>query len=128
VEAEAPSPVVLREALEVVGDDVDILRDAVAMSLEEVPEQLQELEDAMARQDAQGVEAKAHRLKGVMGNVGAMLAREFGQRLETMGNQGELDGGPDALKSFKKEIGRVVAFYSDPAWEQRAHECVEGGG
>jgi CheY-like chemotaxis protein len=77
VKAPADSPVVLREALEVVGEDVDILRDAVAMSLEEVPGQsleevpgqLQELEDAMARQDANGVEAKAHRLKGVMGNV-----------------------------------------------------------
>ena len=81
----------------------------------------------MARQDANGVEAKAHRLKGVMGNVGAMLAREVGQRLETMGNQSNLAGGPDVLKTFKKEIGRVIAFNSDPAWEQRARECVEGG-
>jgi signal transduction histidine kinase/DNA-binding response OmpR family regulator len=127
VEASALSPVVLREALEIVGEDVDILRDAVAISLEEVPGQLQELEDAMARQDANGVEAKAHRLKGVMGNVGAMLAREVGQRLETMGNQSNLAGGPDVLKTFKKEIGRVIAFYSDPAWEQRARECVESG-
>ena len=127
VKAPADSPVVLREALEVVGEDVDILRDAVATSLEEVPGQLQELEDAMARQDANGVEAKAHRLKGVMGNVGAMLAREVGQRLETMGNQSNLAGGPDVLKTFKTEIGRVIAFYSDPAWEQRARECVEGG-
>ncbi len=127
VAAPAASPVVLREALEVVGEDVDILRDAVAMSLEEVPEQLRELEDAMARQDAKGVEAKAHRLKGVMGNVGGMIACEIGQRLETMGDQGELDGGPDVLKIFKKEIGRVIAFYSDPAWEQRAREGVESG-
>jgi CheY-like chemotaxis protein len=69
VEASAPLPVVLREALEVVGEDVDILRDAVATSLEKVPGQLQELEDAMARQDAKGVEAKAHRPKGVMGKL-----------------------------------------------------------
>ena len=45
-----------------------------------------------------------------------------------MRDQGELDGGPDALKSFKKEIGRVIAFYSAPAWDQRAREYAEGGG
>ena len=79
----------------------------------------------MTRQDPKGVEAKAHRLKGVMANVGGMGARQIGQRLETMGEQGNLAGGPDALDAFEKEIKRVLAFYSDPAWEQCAREVAE---
>lgn len=119
-------PVDLHEALEVVGDDVDILRDAVASSLAEVPEQLQMLKEAMGKQDPKGVEAKAHRLKGVMGNLGGLLARDVGQRLETMGEEGNLADGIDAVKAFEKEIGRVVAFYTDPGWEQSARALAGG--
>jgi len=104
---------------------MDIMRDAIAIVLDEVPQQLQALQEAMARQDPKGVEAKAHRLKGVMANVGGMVAREIGQRLETMGEQGNLAGGPDALDAFEKEIGRVLAFYADSSWEQRAREMAE---
>lgn len=124
-ESPGTSPVDLSEALEVVGGDVDILRDAVALSLEEVPQQLYALQEALARQDAKGAEAKAHRLKGVMGNIGGLAAREVAQQLETIGEQGNLASGPGLVKSLEQEIERVVAFYRDPGWEQRARDIAE---
>jgi signal transduction histidine kinase/ActR/RegA family two-component response regulator/HPt (histidine-containing phosphotransfer) domain-containing protein len=120
------APVNLRDALEVVGDDVDILREAVAASLAEVPDQLQALKDAMTKQDAKGVEAKAHRLKGVMANLGGMRVRQVGQELETMGEQGNLANGADAVTSFEKEIGRVIAYYANPTWEHEACQVIGG--
>jgi HPt (histidine-containing phosphotransfer) domain-containing protein len=114
----------LREALEVVGDDVDILRDAVAASLAEVPEQLSALKEAMSKQDAKGVESRAHRLKGVMGNLGGMLAHQVGQTLETMGGQGDLSDGTSALASFEKEIARVISFYTGSSWEREARQLI----
>jgi len=120
----AHPPVDLGEALQVVGGDVDLMRDAVAMSLEEIPAQVAALKEAMARQDAHAVEAKAHRLKGIMGNVGGMTAHGIAQRLETMGENGNLEGGPGAVQALEDEIARVMAFYSDPTWEQRARECL----
>jgi signal transduction histidine kinase/HPt (histidine-containing phosphotransfer) domain-containing protein len=116
----------LREALEVVGDDVDIMREAVALSLAEIPGELNALRAAMEQSDVKGVEAKAHRLKGLMGNLGGRLARDAGQQLETMGEQGNLAGGPAALKQFEQEIGDVVTFYSDPKWERLALEVAGG--
>lgn len=124
--ATEPSPVDLSAALESVGGDVDIMREAIAIVLDEVPQQLQALQDAMARQDPKGVEAKAHRLKGVMSNIGGLAAREIAQKLETMGEQGQLTGGTELVESLAKEIERVIAFYRDPTWEQRARE-VSGG-
>ena len=115
----------LKEALEVVGGDVDILREAAAMSLEEVQTELEALKAAVASGEAKGIEAKAHRLKGVMGNIGGMRAREIGQQLETKGEQGVLEGVQALAEAFEKEIGRVVAFYSDPTWEARAREYEE---
>jgi HPt (histidine-containing phosphotransfer) domain-containing protein len=123
--AQETAPVVLTEALEVVGGDVDILREAVALSLAEVPEQMAELKAAMLRQDAKRVEATAHRLKGVMANLGGLAAREAGQQLETMGEQSNLSEGTAGVTAFEKEAARVVAFYSNPAWEQLARQCQE---
>lgn len=120
------APVNLRDALEVVGDDVDILREAAAASIAEVPEQLQALKDAMTQQDAKGVEAKAHRLKGVMANLGGTRARQVGQGLETMGEQGNLANGADAVTAFEKEIGRVIAYYANPTWENEARQVMGG--
>ena len=126
VSADEPAAVDLKEALETVGDDVDILRDAVALSLEEVPSELDALRQAVQGRDSKEVEAKAHRLKGVMGTLGGMQARDAGQQLETMGEQGNLAGAPESLKAFEAEIARVVAFYQNPRWEQLAHAAVGG--
>jgi len=118
---EPPSrpPVDLDEALEVVDGDVDLLQAVVEMSLGECPEQIELLREALAQQHAPGVEAAAHRLKGVMGNLGGLVARDVAQRLETMGEEGDLGGGAVALEELEKEMERVAAFYSEPGWEQK---------
>ena len=120
------SPVDLGEALEVVGEDVELLQAVVEMSLEECPEQIEALRKALTGQDALGVEDAAHRLKGVLGNLGGLVAQDVAQCLETMGEEGNLDGGLAALEELETEIGRVAAFYSEPGWVQGALEH-EGG-
>jgi signal transduction histidine kinase/DNA-binding response OmpR family regulator len=119
-------PVDLGEALEVVGEDVELLQAVVKVSLEECPAQVEALREALTGQDAPGVEDAAHRLKGVLGNLGGLAARDVAQRLETMGEEDNLDGGLAALEELEKEMGRVVVFYSEPGWVQSALEH-EGG-
>jgi len=121
----APSAVDLNEALEVVGGDVDILREAATISLDEVPGELEALKRGVETRDAKIVEAKAHRLKGVVGNLGGLPACKIGQRLETLGERGELTDAGDVFNLFEQEIGRVVAFYKDGAWEQQARLLQE---
>ncbi len=126
-EADAPptsDPIDLNAALEVVGNDVDILREAVALSLEEVPDELAALRTAVSTSDAKQVEAKAHRLKGVVGTLGGFAAREAGQVLETMGEQHNLTGAAAALQIFEREIKRVTDFYNDPRWERQADKLA----
>ena len=132
--ATTPDPIDLSAALEVVGGDVDILREAVALSLEEVPDELTALRTAVSTSDAKQVEAKAHRLKGVMGTLGGFVARDAGQVLETMGEQHNLTGAATALQIFEQEIKRVTDFYGDPRWERQADklslqlDLAEAGG
>ena len=115
-------PVDLNEALEVVDGDVDLLEAVTGVSLTECPNHVAVLREALARQDAAGVEAAAHRLKGVLGNIGGLTAREVAQRLETMGEKADLAGGQIALEELEIEIERVAAFYSDAGWKQRVVE------
>ena len=42
------------------------------------------------------------------------------QRLETMGEESKLDGGAVVLQELDIEIAHVVAFFSQPGWEQGA--------
>jgi signal transduction histidine kinase/HPt (histidine-containing phosphotransfer) domain-containing protein len=118
--ANLPSPVKLEDALEVVGGDVDLLAEVAQMSLEECPEQVELLQQALAQQDAKGVERTAHRLKGVMGNLGGMSAREKAASLESMGMHEDLRGGIEAYKEFVAEYQRVAMFYSQPDWKSVA--------
>ncbi len=123
-EAAQEMPVNLSEALEVVGGDVDILREAVDMTLEEVPEQIEELHKALAAKDAKQIEAKAHRLKGIMSNLGGLQAREYGQELETYAEQGQTQNASALAQKFLSEIQRVISFYKTPGWEARAAEVA----
>jgi len=102
---------------------MELLQAVVEMSLEECPEQIEILSQVLAQRDAPGVEAAAHRMKGVWGNVGGLTARDAVQRLETMGEEGKLDGGTTVLEELKVELGRVVAFYAEPGWEQGIVGC-----
>ena len=117
-EPQLPPPVDLNAALEVVDGDVEILQMVVEMFLGEYGEQMAALGEAVARQDAPDVERVAHRLKGVVSNVGGMAASKPAGRLEAMGTAGDLDGAPAALEDLKAEMERVRAFYSTPGWEQ----------
>lgn len=113
-------PVDLNWALEVVDGDSDLLRDVVEMFSEEYPEHIEASITALAQQNTPGVERAAHRLKGILGNVGGLRARDLAQRLETMGEESELVGGAVVLEELAVEIERVVTFFSKPGWEQRA--------
>ncbi|MBI4671078.1 MAG: response regulator [Chloroflexi bacterium] len=119
-------PVDLHEALEVVGGDVDILRAAVDLTLQEVPTQIDSLQDALAAKDAKRIEAQAHRLKGIMSNLGGTTARECGQALESLAEKGQTQDAPALAQQLVKEIQRVLTFYATPGWEVRAQEAANG--
>ncbi len=119
-------PVDLRTALEAVGGDVDILAAAVAMALEEIPQQMAKLKAAMSRGETQAVAAEAHRLKGIMANLGGTHARERARRLEALDGLDLRRSGPELLIDLEREVGRVMDFYADAAWMRHARESQEG--
>ncbi|HDQ72072.1 MAG TPA: response regulator [Chloroflexi bacterium] len=111
-EANGPDmPVDLRGALRAVDGDVELLRDVIALFLEEYPAHLTELTSALTKQDAGGVEGAAYRLKGILDNVGARVARDLAEQLEMMGEKRQLDTWEDVWAELDLEISSVLRFF-----------------
>ncbi|QEL19635.1 PAS domain S-box protein [Limnoglobus roseus] len=66
-----------------------------------------ELELAVSRMDAQGIQSAAHTLKGTLGNLTATEAYETAKCLEEMGRNGDFGHVPDAFNRLHRQIERV---------------------
>jgi two-component system sensor histidine kinase/response regulator len=120
-EREVEPVVDLDAALNVVGGDPELLREAVGAFLEQdYPRDLEKLVEGIARQDAPAVKKAAHGLKGALSSLGSRPARDVALRLETMGHEGDLSSAPCVLEELRAEVGRFAAFYARPV-EPRAY-------
>jgi CheY-like chemotaxis protein/signal transduction histidine kinase/HPt (histidine-containing phosphotransfer) domain-containing protein len=104
-------------ALEAVGGDRELLREAVGLFLElDYPRHRAELREGLARQDAQAIRAAAHGIKGAVDSFGGRAARDVALCLETMGRKGDLGGAQRTLEELEWEMERFADFFARPQW------------
>ena len=77
-------------ALSRVGGDVELLREVVGLFLDDYPQSLEMIRDAVARGDQSGLERHAHSLKGSVSTFGAQEAFDAALALEKQGRTGDL--------------------------------------
>jgi len=75
--------------------DVDLLRELVALYIDDYPAQLQKLLDAVAADDMERIHRIAHKLKGTAWSFAAESAAEAARRLE---ETKEITDGKDAAE------------------------------
>jgi HPt (histidine-containing phosphotransfer) domain-containing protein len=97
----------LAAALGRVGGDEDLLREIAEIFLDECPDALSEVKQAIDATDAGALQNAAHALKGSVGNFGASEAYEAALRLEMMGRNGNLTGSTEALADLERALGRL---------------------
>lgn len=114
-----PASVDLARALHWVGGDRQLLRELVAIFVEEAPGRLAELRRAAAARDATTVERVAHSLKGSAGLLGAASLQAASTELEERAVAKRVDGVADLVARVEGELERVLAFFRDPAWQGR---------
>jgi two-component system, sensor histidine kinase and response regulator len=95
-------------ALDRVGGDEDLLKELIAVFLEDYPGWLAELGASVAAADPPRVRRAAHTLKGAVDSVGGSSAYEAAFRLERMGAEGRLGGAAEAIAALEIEIHRLV--------------------
>jgi len=86
-----------------VDGNAQLLRELVALYLEDCPRLLVEIREAVARGDAAALQIAAHTLKGSAGSLKAQRTAEAALQLEMMGREASLDGAADALGVLERE-------------------------
>jgi len=117
-----PLPVDFAATLRWVAGDEALLRELVAIFLEDAPKHLRELHAALERRDAREVERISHGLKGVVANFGATPARTVAGDLEEVARVQRLQDAGPLVVQLDVEVTRIVTFFAQPNWRAR----VEG--
>ena len=112
-------PVNLGATLRWVAGDESLLRELVAIFLEDAPKHLRDLRVALDRRDIREVERIAHGLKGVVANFGAEPARSAAADLEELARTRRLPEAEPLIVRLDVEVNRIVVFFSDPDWRAR---------
>jgi HPt (histidine-containing phosphotransfer) domain-containing protein len=117
---ESPEPVFDRNAvMDRVEGDIKLLHEILGLFFDEIPGLMSEIQEPVARGDAQALERAAHTLKGCVGTFGAKRAYDLALALETMGRGGNLAGAQDTYAKLEAEIARLIgaltAFKEDNA-------------
>jgi CheY-like chemotaxis protein/HPt (histidine-containing phosphotransfer) domain-containing protein len=97
------------EMLRQVAGDVKLFREMVQLFLDTCPGMIDSLRQAVQAGKPTEVKLMAHSIKGAVRYFGgrAGLAHDAAQRLETMGNQGNLEQGHEALAALEEALQRL---------------------
>jgi len=111
VRARSTGPLAFDEAaaLARVDGDVDLLRELASMLVEDAPQLLAQIGDAVAAEDPVRVEKTAHKLKGSLIPFCSADAFQVATTLEEMGQSGRLDGAKQKYHDLENHLDRLLA-------------------
>jgi HPt (histidine-containing phosphotransfer) domain-containing protein len=101
-------------AMDRVDGDRELLQELIDIFLGECPKWLADMRAAIGQGDAKTLRRAAHTLKGSAGAFGAAAVYSSAQRLETMGDQGDLANAPAeaaALVTLLDKLKAELAAY-----------------
>ena len=101
------------ELLERVGGSHELLVEVIDLFLEDGPQLLSTIQEALARGDADGVRRGAHALKGSAGNFGASTLVAIAHQMEIHAAAGSPDALADLLQALKTELSELSAELAD---------------
>lgn len=88
----------------------DVLKELIETFLEYMPGQLDDLNNAIDKNDAELVFSVAHRIKSSSNSIGALGLAETAETLELIGRAGNTDGASSHLSTLSEQLTEVSAF------------------
>jgi HPt (histidine-containing phosphotransfer) domain-containing protein len=92
---------------EMIGGDDAFLIELIHTFLEDAPNELARMRQALDSRDAALLRRAAHTLKSNSADFGATALRQMCKELEEMGKQGVFDGAPELILEIVAEYERV---------------------
>lgn len=104
------SPIDIERALENLAGDRELLMEVLNTFIQTIPKILDDLDNAISVEDASGLAAAAHNLKGAAANVCAEPIRRTARRLEELGRWNELGDVDCLLDDLREHVDRLRSF------------------
>jgi HPt (histidine-containing phosphotransfer) domain-containing protein len=95
------------ELLERVDQDLELLRDLVALYARDWPGLVDQLRQALAQGEAATAQRAAHTLKGMTANLSAAATAEAAHALEQLARQGDLRGAAAAVDGLAAQLAAL---------------------
>lgn len=89
------------------GGDVELLAELVSMFLNIVPDQVEELGDAVGAGDTLRIRRIAHNIKGSAAALGAVRIQQSATLLETCARENDLADATTLIRSIAEQIDRL---------------------
>ncbi len=99
----------LQYAMDFVKGDKELLRSVVDAYLEETPQRMADLREAVKNQDAHEFERASHTIKGALKIFGATALAEEAFQLEMLGKEKRLDSVSELLDHFEEQLEQVAS-------------------
>jgi len=99
----------IRKALDMMGDDEDLLREALAIFMADLPRKLEELRHGLRDNDLERVKRAAHTLKGASASICAENVRGISQKMEESALSGDLDAVSQSTPQLEQELKKLAA-------------------
>lgn len=116
--ATPPSGFDFSAALDRMDGEMDLLREHMNYMLNDAPQLVLNMREAVHNNDGRQLEIAAHRLKGLVGSYNYDEARELAAALEIQGKQSQFEGAEaklDRLEVLMREFSQAVeAFLEQP--------------
>jgi len=91
-------------ALDRMDDDMELFNSIIEIFLDDIPIQIQSLQEAVDKNDVPLVQRQAHIIKGASGNVGAVTLQKASYQMEMAAKNGNLGQAPEMLNAIKDKF------------------------
>ncbi|MCP4592820.1 MAG: response regulator, partial [bacterium] len=106
-DTEPRGPLDVEDALARLGNDRELLRDVLELFVEDLPDRVKELRAAAARNDAAGIRAVAHQLKGAAASLGAVGAAKTALHLERLDSEDVVAFTEAAVEDLEDQLAQL---------------------
>ena len=106
----------VQDVLDRLGGDEELLSEVVELFIEEVPDILSKLKDALDSGDWDSAAKLAHTLKGSSSNVGAERFASLALELEDDSKKKNSARAKETYHMLQAEFAAVESFVKDPNW------------
>jgi HPt (histidine-containing phosphotransfer) domain-containing protein len=114
---EITSVLSLDSTLANLGGDAELLRELLDFFVEIAPQQLDELQAAVAAGDQASVQLQAHSMKGGAANVGVVRMMTIARDLELLARDGSLEGAEAMVQALRDEFASLQAIMPRIDWQ-----------